>query len=92
MKRKPHFDGADIQPARDDPRLTRQIARILALISDGEWRSLDSIAKATNSPHASVSAQLRNLRKPRFGGYKINRRYVSDGLYHYRLAPKGERT
>ncbi len=43
------------------------------------------IATCTLTPPASVSAQLRHMRKPRFGGHTVEREYVGDGLYNYRL-------
>ena len=80
-----HFDGDDYVAKRDYARLTGQILRIYDLVKDGKWRTLDQISKATDDPHASVSAQLRNLRKERFGGFNVERRHISDGLYEYRL-------
>ena len=79
------FDGDDINHERDSARLTGQIKRIYDYMRNSGWRSLDEIAKATGDPHASVSAQLRNLRKDRFGAHTIDRKYISDGLYHYKL-------
>jgi hypothetical protein len=87
MARSPQFDGADYQPDRDHSRLTGQIASIFAVIADRQWRTLDQLVEATGAPHASVSAQLRNLRKPRFGKHTIERRHIANGLYEYRLAP-----
>ena len=81
-------DGADYQPERDDPRLTTQFGRIKSLMLDGRWRSLPVIEAVTGDPPASISAQLRHLRKKRFGSYIVERRYVGDGLYEYRLLPK----
>jgi hypothetical protein len=80
----PHFDGATFDPARDGARLHRQIARIYDLMLDGQWRTVDTIAQLTGDPQPSVSAQLRNLRKPRFGGHDVQRRY-HDGVYQFRL-------
>jgi len=79
------FDGVDYQPKRDRKRLTGQIQRIYDLIKDGQYRTLDQIAYDAECPHASASAQLRNLRKPRFGGYVIDRKHMGNGLYTYRL-------
>jgi hypothetical protein len=28
---------------------------------------------------------LRHLRKPRFGGHTVEREYIKDGLYKYKL-------
>lgn len=80
-----HFNGADYTPARDDDRLSLQHERIFNLMRDGAWRTLDEIGAATGDPVASVSAQLRHLRKPRFGAHLVEREYVGGGLYRYRL-------
>lgn len=81
----PMFDGADYAPDRDDARLSSQLVDIQSLMRDGEWRSLNAIAQTTGHPEASISAQLRHLRKPRFGGHVVNRRHVGGGLYEYQL-------
>lgn len=79
------FDGPDYEPERDTPRLTAQLLRIFDLMKDGAWRTLAQIETATGDPQASISAQLRHLRKPRFGRHTINKDYVGDGLYLYQL-------
>lgn len=79
------FDGADYVDARDRPRLRGQIQRVYDLMCDGHWRTLTQIADSTGDPHASVSAQLRHLRKKRFGGYTVERKHHDHGLYLYRL-------
>lgn len=82
------FDGSDYNPEKDDVRLRGQIKRVAALMVDGEWRTLDEIARATGDPHASISAQLRHLRKTRFGSHTVEKRSRGDrsvGLWEYRL-------
>lgn len=81
----PHFNGPDYQPERDDARLTLQLETIRDLMLDGKWRTLAAIAKECRAPEASVSAQLRHLRKERFGRYIVNKEYLGNGLYHYQL-------
>jgi hypothetical protein len=52
----------------------------------GQRRTLNELADLTGDPHTSVSAQMRHLRKPRFGSYTVERRRRGDGgLYEYRL-------
>ncbi len=80
------FDGATLEPARDQARLAHQLLRVKAAIQDGRWRTLGQLVEITGAPEASVSARLRDLRKPRFGGYVIERRFVARGLHEYRLA------
>jgi hypothetical protein len=84
------FDGAGYSPSRDNNRLKNQLARIFALMKDGHWRTLREIAGQTNDPETSVSAQLRHMRKRRFGGHLVKRRHVRRGLYQYQLVVREE--
>jgi len=85
------FNGADYIPSRDDARLSGQILRVWDCMKDESWRTLREIANITGDPEASISAQLRHLRKERFGGHEVEREYVSNGLYKYRLLKSKER-
>jgi len=85
------FNGPAYMPARDRMRLTAQMERIFSIMKDGEWRSLDQIRAQTGDPQASISAQLRHLRKERFGAHRLDRRYDGNGLYSYRLIINAER-
>lgn len=85
-----HFDGATYEAKHDRARLHKQRERIRDLMSDGRWRSVSEIAEITHDPEPSVSAQLRNLRKERMGGFVVDRRKRGDrarGLYEFRLLP-----
>ena len=82
------FNGSDYVPERDDVRLRGQILRVYNVMADSRWRTLDEIAGRTGDPAASVSAQLRHLRKDRFGGHAVNKRHrgePSRGYYEYQL-------
>ena len=81
------FDGADYVHERDHSRLKCQMLRVFSLMKDGCWRTLREIAYSTGDPEASVSAQLRHLRKERFGSYQVDRMRGKNGLYYYRLLP-----
>lgn len=81
-------DGDTYDHHRDHLRLGAQAQRVLDVIGDGQWRTLSEIATATGDPEASVSARLRDLRKPKFGGLDVARRLRDEdmpGLYEYRL-------
>ena len=78
-------DGETFNYARDARRLAGQHARVLAFMRDGWWHTLAEISERTGDPEASVSARLRDLRKPRFGSHVIEREYVQRGLWRYRL-------
>ena len=79
------FDGDDYVPSRDDARFTGQLLRVWNAIQDGGWYTLADIADITNDPPASISAQLRHLRKSRFGSHEIDKEYIGNGCYKYRL-------
>ena len=82
------FDGPAYNPKHDRARLTGQIERVFNLMKDGQWRTLQEIADATGDPHASISAQLRHLRKERFGSHTVLKRHRGEpkhGLWEYQL-------
>jgi hypothetical protein len=57
-------------------RRQREVIRD-AMLSAGQratWLTLDELAKLTHYPPASISAQLRHMRKPRFGAYEVLKR------------------
>ena len=84
---KNRFAGDDYQPMRDDLRLTGQLLRIWRVVCDGSWRSLNWISEKTGDPHASISAQLRHLRKERFGAHTVEKKHMGAGFYLYRVTP-----
>jgi hypothetical protein len=88
MTRKNRFDGSDYVEEFDSDRLTGQLARVFDLMKDGQWRTLSEIQDMIKDPQASISAQLRNLRKKRFGENIIEKRtrgHRSQGLFEYKL-------
>jgi hypothetical protein len=85
------FDGPVYEPKHDKVRLDRQHERIRELMRDRQWRTLNEIADATDDPAASISAQLRHLRKYRFGSWTVDKRRRGNeslGLWEYRLTKK----
>lgn len=82
------FNGSDYNRKFDHSRLKGQALDIFNLMKDEKFRTLDEIAQATNHPHASISAQLRHLRKERFGSHIVDKQSRGDrsnGLYEYQL-------
>jgi len=68
----------------DGPRIARQMDIIRDYMLDSGWRTLAEIEEATRYPQASISAQIRHLRKPRFGGHIVNKqRRGNSGLWEY---------
>lgn len=80
-------DGETFEPHRDRARLNRQALVVFSIMRDGQWRTLAQISDLTGEPEASVSARLRDLRKEKFGGRTVERQYVHDGLWKYRVLP-----
>ena len=82
------FNGSDYVPEHDNIRLTGQLKRVYNAMLDSKWRTLSEIEKLTGDPQASISAQLRHLRKPRYGSHEINKRPRGErknGLFEYQL-------
>lgn len=79
------FGGITYVPGRDGPRLGAQLFRVLKVLMDGQWHTLNEIACLTCDPEASVSARIRDFRKKQFGRFKVEAQYVKRGLWRYRL-------
>jgi hypothetical protein len=82
------FDGKTYVPERDRPRLNAQLVRVARVMADERWRTLAEIERACGDPQSSVSARLRDLRKPRFGSSDVERRTRGEakrGLHEYRV-------
>lgn len=77
----PAFSGA-----ADGPRLALQQEAIRRYMLVHDWRTLWEISYDLSFPESSVSAQLRHLRKPEFGGYVVEkRRRGNSGTWEYRV-------
>jgi len=85
------FDGDTYDPHLDAHRLKGQHAKVWRVMSDGHWRTLFELAHASGCPEASVSARLRDFRKPRFGGHTVERRRRGKGgTWEYRVIPSSK--
>lgn len=88
------FGGETFVPAFDAERLTGQYKRVWDVMKDGRWMTLAEIKAAVifNFDHhdseAAISARLRDFRKKRFGGHRVERRRrgsAKNGLFEYSL-------
>lgn len=66
-------DGETFSRSLDFTRLNKQAQAVARYMQDGMWHSLAEISDATGAPEASVSARLRDFRKPKFGGVRVDR-------------------
>ena len=69
-------------------RENAQLEAVWQVMRSGAWRSVEEIAALVECPPASASARLRDLRKPQYGGWTVERAYVGTGLWRYRVAEK----
>lgn len=83
------FDGPTTESdvAAQNQRLGTQLVKVYRIMATGNWYTLDEIADSLGAPTTSIAARIRDLRKHRFGGFKIDRRHDTDGLHEYRLVP-----
>jgi len=82
------FDGSNYIPELDRKRLGGQMREVFFMMDDGIWRTLRDISELTGFPEASISAQLRHLRKEKFGSHIVNKRRRGDpklGIWEYKL-------
>lgn len=81
------FDGAVYSDKQDRKRLLTQLERVLDAMSDGHWHTLKEMGETLDESEASISAQMRNARKERFGSRIIECHRVpgKNGLCQYRL-------
>ena len=84
----PDFDGDDYVANRDNTRLTNQIDKVRMYMENAGYLTVKQIAADLKQPEPSVSAQIRNLRKDRFGARTVNREYRGNGCYAFKLEPK----
>lgn len=61
--------------ARVRLRTQREVLRDVMLSANecGAWLTLGELAAMTRYPAASISAQLRHLKKPRFGNFELEK-------------------
>lgn len=70
-KTRRNIDG----PENAGPTQREILKEVLLVAAEGDmWLTLEELARVTKYPPASISAQLRHLRKPEFGGYVVEKR------------------
>lgn len=82
------FDGYAYVEILDQKRLSTQYFRIFNLMKDKKWRTLSEIEDELGYPQASISAQLRHMKKKRNNSNTVNKRRrgeAKNGLFEYCL-------
>ena len=77
--------GPDYNEKLDGKRVRGQMDEIRKYMLWTGWATLAEIESALGYPQSSISAQLRHLRKERFGGYRVDKRRRSQGTWEYRV-------
>lgn len=75
----------------DGVRVEKQHIKIRDfMLQTGQWWTLAELHQELNFPEASISAQLRHLRKKRFGAYTVRKRRKTEtgGTWEYKVFPK----
>jgi hypothetical protein len=86
------FGGDTFSEPLDGDRLRIQLHAVWVFMFDERWHTLHEASVATGAPEASVSARLRDFRKPKFGGHIVERQRVpnGNGLHIYRLRKRSQ--
>jgi hypothetical protein len=76
-------------------KLQRHLRPLKSILNKAGWLTLSEIdyrlqTKGVYIEPQSISARLRDLRKDEHGSHIVERRYVGDGVFEYRLG-KGAR-
>lgn len=85
--------GPAYSPVLDGERIQKQHEVIRDFMLRSGWKTLAEIEEALGYPQASVSANLRHLRKPAFKEYRVEKRRRTTGTWEYAVfppAPKGQ--
>lgn len=74
-------------PAEHDlfGELEGQVRQVAEAMGDGRWCTLRGLSGQLGIEPQSVSARIRDLRKPDFGAHVIEKRPTRRGQYEYRL-------
>lgn len=76
----------------DLDRLKGQLGIVYSIMKGGKWHTLESIATEAHKsfqryiPQVSVSSRIRELRQPHKGSHTVDREYLGNGVFQYRLA------
>ena len=81
------FRETTFDPVIDRPRLDTLRGRVQETMKDGCWHKLSDLALCCGGSEAGVSARIRELRRPEYGGHNIiKRRVANGGLWEYKFS------
>ena len=78
--------GPAYEEAKDGKRIKKQHEVIRDfMLENTNWFTLAELHSLLQYPEASISAQLRHLRKEKFGSYKVDKRRRTVGTWEYHI-------
>lgn len=83
--------GATFQESLDGERVRTQMQVIRDFMLSHDFVTLSEIEHCLKYPSASISAQLRHLKKDKFGGYELEKKRLSinnAGTWLYKLTSR----
>jgi predicted Rossmann fold nucleotide-binding protein DprA/Smf involved in DNA uptake len=88
------FDGRHFDAEKDQVRLTAQMKGVYDTLKETKgWMTVAEIESETGYPQPSISAQLRNMRKEKFGALDVKGRYRAETrIFEYKLGNVNERS
>jgi hypothetical protein len=92
----PDFDGETYDPITDYERLSQQLKDVWDVLTRNteRWWTITGLCETIQEEkrryhsEAGISARLRDLRKPKYGRYVVERKSLGGGLFAYRLDPE----
>jgi hypothetical protein len=79
--------GPAFNEVLDGARLRTQMEVIRDFMLGAGWKTLGEIEAEVGYPQASVSAQLRHLRRDWAGSYEVLKRRRTNGTWEYSVLP-----
>ena len=77
-----------VMTEEDVPRILTQFDELLNIMLYRGWFTLSRLHDLTGIPEASISAQIRHMKKPQFGSYIVNkRRMLNSAIWEYQCLP-----
>lgn len=65
------------------------IQAVQNIMGDGQWHTIKEVDKRAKCPENTASATMRLLRRPQYGGNKMEKRYRYD-RFEYRIAKQAD--
>ena len=76
----------------DDPKIKKRAStqriQLFYRMKGGSYWTLEELSSMTGIFVQSVSARLRDFRKPQYGGHTVVKKMLNEGVWQYKLIPR----